>query len=177
MAFIVVFLFVSALATFSVQGSCKFNKGNDVFEDLMKVMLKVKCQKSVSKPSLQPAFFATLTKTLSLGTNAVIKFDRVVTNVGKGYDPKSGIFTVGKSGLYEFAANFVSNGDNWLELNLMKNNAFIVRAHSAKDQGTAGSLQVIMEVMKGDRIYLRNPRSYSGIYGDSYTMFSGHFMQ
>ncbi|XP_071128082.1 complement C1q tumor necrosis factor-related protein 3-like isoform X1 [Mytilus edulis] len=177
MTYIVVFLFVSVLATFGVQGSCPPSIGNDVFEDLMNVMLKVKCQKSVSKPSLQPTFFATLTKTVSLGSNAVLKFDRVVTNIGNGYDPKSGVFTVGKSGLYEFAANFISNGDNWLELNLMKNSDFIVKGHSAKAHGTAGSLQAILEVKKGDQIYLRNPRSYGALHGDNYAMFSGHFLQ
>ncbi|CAG2191660.1 C1QL [Mytilus edulis] len=153
MAFIVVFLFVSALATFGVQGSCPPSIGNDVFEDLMNVMLKVKCQKPVSKPSLQPAFFATLSKTVTLGTNAVVKFDRVVTNVGKGYDPNSGIFTVGQSGLYEFAANFISADVKWLELNLMKNYDFIVRGHAAKDQSTAGSLQAILKRKIRQQVY------------------------
>ncbi|CAC5370165.1 C1QL [Mytilus coruscus] len=177
MASIVVFLFVSVLVTFGVQGSCPPSIGNDVFEDLINVMVKVKCQQSVSQPSLQPAFFATLTKTVSLGTNAVLKLDRIVTNIGNGYDPNSGVFTVGKSGLYEFAASFISNGDNWLELNLMKNNEFIVKGHSGKAHGTTGSLQAVLQVKKGDRMYLRNPRSYGSLHGDSYAMFSGHFIQ
>ena len=53
------------------------------------------CALSVSDCRLQPAFFASLKKHpyTSAGANAVIKFEDVRVNRGKGYDPSTGVFT------------------------------------------------------------------------------------
>ncbi|XP_063431061.1 cerebellin-3-like [Mytilus trossulus] len=141
-----------------------------VLEDLIYEMEK--------RQSYKPAFFATLsTKMVSLRTNHVVKFNNVKTNIGGGYDASTGVFTVRTKGTYEFAVNFItSNRHEWLELDLIKNNSVVVRGHAAHDQFTSGSLQAIIELNVGDRIWVNHPRSSGLLYGDNFTMFSGHYI-
>ena len=124
-------------------------------------------------PYKKPAFFSLLTKTTDIGANSVVKFVDVKTNIGRAYNPNTGIFTTPRNGLYEFQTNFVSRGGNWLELNLMKNNELVAKGHGAKDHGTSGSIRVLLELKNGDKVYLRNPRSYGGILAEKPSMFSG----
>ncbi|CAC5382910.1 unnamed protein product [Mytilus coruscus] len=163
----------------SAEKSCP-GIGKDVFQDLMDVMMKLKCQSGQSdngEPQRKPAFLATLSKSVNLGANHVVKFDAIKTNIGDGYDASSGVFTVPRKGTYIFAVNFItSNKDEWLELDLIKNNKMVVRGHAAFDKYTSGSLQAILELKKGDRIYIKHPRSSGLLHGDNYTMFSGHYI-
>lgn len=128
----------------------------------------------------KPAFLARLkprTDSVTLRSNSVVKFNAITTNIGSGYDSNTGVFTVPLNGTYEFAVNFVKgNKTQWLELQLMKNNRRIVRGHAAYDTYSSGSLQVILELEEGDRIYVLQPRSSGDLYGHDYTMFSGHFI-
>lgn len=128
-------------------------------------------------PKQKTAFFVRLKKHLKLTTNEVVKFDTVQTNHGNGYDITTGIFTVPAAGVYEITVNFLSGSDSkFLELNLMKNQEVVGRAHAALDQFTSSSLQAILRLKPGDKIYVRQPRSYGNIYGDNYTMMSGHLV-
>ncbi|CAC5412894.1 C1QL [Mytilus coruscus] len=140
-----------------------------VLEDLIYEMEK--------RQSYKPAFFVTLSKTVNLRKNHVVKFDAIKTNIGGGYDASSGVFTVPRKGTYEFAVNFItSNRNEWLELDLIKNNIVVVRGHAAYDKFTSGSLQAILELNKGDRTWVSHPRSSGQLYGYNFTMFSGHFI-
>ncbi|XP_063407290.1 uncharacterized protein LOC134691032 [Mytilus trossulus] len=149
----------------------KQNVTLSITDDIKRIIEKVLQGKQV-----KPAFFATLKATQNLGRNDVLKFSNVVTNVGNCYDVNTGIFNSPQTGVYEFSANFISNGDMWLEINLMKNGHFIARGHCAKTHGVAGTLQVILELQKGDTIYLQHPRDSGSVYGGDYSMFSGHML-
>ncbi|CAC5412897.1 C1QL [Mytilus coruscus] len=174
-SFLICMVFYSSSAEKSCPGI-----GKDVFEDLMDVMMTLKCQSGQSdngEPQRKPAFLAALSKGVNLGANHVVKFDDIKTNIGDRYDASSGVFTVPRKGTYVFAVNFVTGSKNeWLELNLMKNNKMVVRGHAAFDMHTSGSLQAILELKKGDRIYIKHPRSSGLLLGGSYTMFSGHYI-
>lgn len=130
----------------------------------------------LSLSEMKPAFFATLKEKQNLGRNDVLKFSNVVTNVGNGYNVRTGIFKAPKKGVYEFSANFISYGANWLELQLMKNEHIIAKGHCANTADVAGTLQVILQLQKGDTIYLRHPRDSGSIHGHDFSMFSGHML-
>ncbi|XP_061186945.1 uncharacterized protein LOC133195085 [Saccostrea echinata] len=50
------------------------------------------------------AFYVVLSKQLNgLPDNAIVRYDRVKVNVGKGYDPDTGVFTAKKAGVYSFS--------------------------------------------------------------------------
>lgn len=113
---------------------------------------------------------------MQLGSNVIVKFNTVLTNIRNGFNVKTGVFTAPENGVYELAANFISGNTNWLELDLMKNNDLIVRGHAALDTSTAGSLQAILRLKKGDTIYILHPRSSGVLHGMNYSMFSGHLI-
>ena len=57
----------------------------------------------------RPAFTATLRGQLTLsGINAIVKFDNVILNREGGYDPKTGIFTAPRAGLYQISVTVMS---------------------------------------------------------------------
>ncbi|XP_071142924.1 complement C1q tumor necrosis factor-related protein 3-like [Mytilus edulis] len=143
----------------------------NITDDIKRIIEEV-----LERKQMNPAFFSTLKTTQNLGRNDVLIFPNVVTNNENGYDVNTGIFNSPKTGVYEFSANFISNGDMWLEINLMKNGHVIARAHCAKTHGVAGTLQVILTLQKGDTIYLQHPRDSGSIDGSDYSMFSGHML-
>ena len=55
--------------------------------------------------------------------NEVILFKTMVTKVGNGYDPHTGIFTAEKTGIYLFYANIRTQDGNYVCLiDMVKNN-------------------------------------------------------
>nr|KAG5712443.1 hypothetical protein BaRGS_011417 [Batillaria attramentaria] len=54
---------------------------------------------------------------INVGTHATLKFDAVVTNVGKGYNPDTGAFTAPYNGTYLFLLTAVSK-DRYTELDI-----------------------------------------------------------
>ena len=53
------------------------------------------------------AFHATLTKTLqNVPKNTIIKFEKVLVNQERGYNPITGIFTAPVDGVYSFSWNY-----------------------------------------------------------------------
>lgn len=127
----------------------------------------------------KPAFLATLNPRLMelTSSNSVVKFDNIITNIGSGYNAKSGVFTAPREGTYTFAVNYVHSGKKeWLELDLMKNNSLVVRGNAAFDPHTSGSILAILELKKGDRISVLQPRASGTILGERYSMFSGHLI-
>lgn len=107
-------------------------------------------------------------------TNTILRFTGVKTNIGDVYHSGTGKFTAPAAGLYEFNASFMTNGDKWLELNLIKNGELVVRGHARMSTGSTGTLNAILLLQEGDLVYLRHLRSVGSIHGLEYSMFSGH---
>lgn len=112
--------------------------------------------------------------TEDITTNTILKFTNVKTNIGDEYHSGTGEFKAPAAGLYEFNASFITNDSKWLELNLLKNGEFVVRGHAHMSHGSTGTLNAILLLQKGDRVYLRHPRSDGSLIGHEYSMFSGH---
>ena len=138
------------------------------------------CALSVSDGRLQPAFFASLKKhpyTLA-GANAVIKFEDVRVNRGKGYDPSTGVFTAPRKGLYHISCLIFGISGNSLHYQLNKNDAAYTYGYTTKGIHTSSTISSLMEMKKGDRVFVKHNSSASEkIYGDHYTTFSGYLLQ
>lgn len=67
------------------------------------------------------AFYAALTKHTTLSGSQTVTYDKVYTNHGNAYDPKSGNFRAPVKGLYFFSATQLAYQGS-LHLTLMKNN-------------------------------------------------------
>ncbi|VDI25198.1 Hypothetical predicted protein [Mytilus galloprovincialis] len=142
---------------------------------LLVLVSKHRCN-AECKEKVKPAFFVTLKDYQNLYTNTVVKFTRVKTNTGYGYRSRTGIFVAPMAGLYEFNASFMTYSGISLELNLIKNDEFIVRGHAPSTRASTGTLNVILRLQICDEVYLRHPRDFGSIYGDDYSMFSGHML-
>ena len=106
-----------------------------------------------------------------------MKFDNVETNIGHGYDPSTGIFTAPEPGVYAFSVSFIKGNINYnVELDLMKNNDVIARGHADITQWTPGSIQAIISLKRGDHIFIQQPRPTALIWGEKYSMFTGHMI-
>ena len=89
----------------------------------------------------------------------IIKFDKIITNIGGGYidDVNStdyGKFIAPGNGTYQFSASFF-NFSNRAGADLNKNGEFIMVADNGHDG--YGGLCVIFDLKEGDEVYLVKP--------------------
>ncbi|CAG2193789.1 C1QL [Mytilus edulis] len=163
-----------------VKSICDSELQNGLFQDLLNMMMKIKgfspelstckCQKIV--PAI--AFTASLSATKSIGPLETIKFNKVWTNAGKGYDPNSGIFTAPKKGYYQIIARATSYQGNKFLANLWKNDEQTVGLYAGPGQIT-DSASIVLELKKGDHVFLKHHNRSEKIYSDAqhWSMFSG----
>ena len=63
-------------------------------------------------------------------------FDRVLSNIGGGYNEFVGIFTPPVDGLYFFTVNHVSYGDQPAGTQIMRNDEWLCQTWSVLDTGS-----------------------------------------
>ncbi|OWF36044.1 complement C1q-like protein 4 [Mizuhopecten yessoensis] len=124
-------------------------------------------------------FTAKLTQIVShLNNHQTIVFDHVLTNIGQAYDPATGIFTCPYSGLYEFAATVVSNGDNKnLDAEIVQGGKRVARLHSTIYGYDQGTQVVIVRCVEGDHVWVRHFGSAdTPVLPAGYSIFAGHLI-
>ena len=108
----------------------------------------------------------------------IIKFDSVRTNIGRHYSPKTGVFTVPIPGLYMLSATVRSTRGKYLHCALWVNDVMYERAFGINL--STGSLNTLLQLKKGDRVYIKKDSTYSGtserILGRYFSMFSGYLI-
>ncbi|XP_076099264.1 complement C1q subcomponent subunit B-like [Mytilus galloprovincialis] len=173
-------VFMLGILVGKVKSVCDSELQNGLFQDLLNMMMKIKgsspelstckCQKSV--PAI--AFTASLSATKSIGPLETVKFDKVSTNAGKGYNPYSGIFTTPKNGYYQLIATATSYQGNKFYANLWKNNEKTVGLYAGPGQIT-DSASIVLKLKKGDHVFLKHHNSSEKIYSDAqhWSMFPG----
>ena len=107
----------------------------------------------------------------------IIKFDKIITNVGGGYIGDNGNadyskFIAPQNGTYQFNANLYDR-DNLIGTDLVKNGMFIIGAHNGG--GGPSSLSAIFDLTEGDQVYLQQPHwvAVGTLYNRYFTSFSG----
>lgn len=133
--------------------------------------------------SLKTGFMAVIVpdSNIKIFKGHIIKFDRVVTNIGNCFSKITGVFTAPEEGEYQFEASFItgSYGRNFTHINLMKNNQVICRAFGTYyAKHATSSLQAVLKLKKGDKVYLKNnsKKKVSYVWGNMNSMFSGHMV-
>ncbi|XP_052063650.1 collagen alpha-1(X) chain-like [Mytilus californianus] len=124
------------------KGNCLNDRTETVMEKLLNFVKEIKqisagtnCRNNTQKSI---AFYATLSKSLTVSGSATVVFDKVFTNTGDAYDSKKGIFRAPVKGLYYFDCTFLSVGTK-LHIILMKDNNRLTYEHSQNDRD-AGSI-------------------------------------
>ncbi|CAG2193791.1 C1QL [Mytilus edulis] len=109
------------------------------------------------------AFTASLSATKSIGSGAVVPFDKVWTNEGKGFDPNTGIFTAPRKGFYQISATTMSPNGKYFHSYLMKNNEKTVGMYPGQGHHT-GAANIVLKLKKEDRVYIKHRNNTQKIY-------------
>ena len=137
------------------------------------------CVWSVSDGRLQPAFFASLVKhpyTVT-GVNAVVKFEDARVNRGQGYNPSTGVFTAPRKGLYHMSCLILGMTGNDMHYQLNKNDAVYTNGYVSKGPYISSTISALVDMKKGDRLFIKNNSRSVQIHGAHYSTFSGYFLQ
>ncbi|RVE55910.1 hypothetical protein OJAV_G00231040 [Oryzias javanicus] len=109
----------------------------------------------------QVAFSAALLETQEWTTlgpfeaDKTLEFKKVVTNIGNGYNPETGIFTAPVKGLYYFRVTGIAGSNGELNAGLKKNgqNMFAIYQKAGTQAGTSNGMA--LELEQGDRVYVQ----------------------
>ena len=113
------------------------------------------------------------------GINSVVKFEDVRVNRGEGYNPETGVFTAPRKGLYHVSCLILGNNGHVVRYQLSKNDALYTAGYSTRGAHTASTLSVIVEMKKGDRVFIKHRATSSSeqINGNHHSTFAGYFLQ
>ena len=109
---------------------------------------------------------------------SVVVFDKVLSQLGPGYDSTTGEFTCLTSGFYEFTLHLVNFSDKrGNKFQLMKNNDSIVDAFLL-ERGGSFSYSIIMQLEVGDVIKVASfgNSSLFSLTGNVVSIFSGQLI-
>uniref|UniRef100_A0A8W8LMF2 C1q domain-containing protein n=1 Tax=Magallana gigas TaxID=29159 RepID=A0A8W8LMF2_MAGGI len=120
-------------------------------------------------------FSAAVSKNTNLGDNQAVQYDRVLTNIGNGYDKWSGHFTAPLKGLYHFSCSVMAVGDHYIAVMMVKNGKGIAYAHSSWSAWESGAMSVVLALKKGDKVWIRRYHGDRFLHG-SYNLFSGYLI-
>ncbi|XP_063426369.1 collagen alpha-2(VIII) chain-like [Mytilus trossulus] len=164
-----------------VMGSCDTKLECSLLGDLLEMAMKHKspdkgCQ-CFSRTTI-PAFQSMLTHPQTPGNNGVIKFDKVIINTQKGFNPTTGIFTAPVAGVYQFSYTVMSLSGKHLIVYISHNN---IRQQTTWMKGSShetGTANFILHLKKGDQVAVKSEGSYT-IHSHKnypYSWFSGYLI-
>ena len=121
------------------------------------------------------ALTALLSKDTVVGGKAVVKYDRILTNVGGAYSPITGIFTVPYTGIYSISCSLTSHPDNRVHLQITKNGNKLSILYAAETTYPLSGQTLELLLRRGDKIWIQNRNEGAAKLHDhgSYNLFSG----
>ncbi|CAG2219186.1 unnamed protein product [Mytilus edulis] len=151
----------------------RFNKSFDVILDSFRLASNKSLSELIEKQ--EKAYTQHVNKILQF--IQIIKFEKVWTNIGNGYNPSTGIFTAPRQGVYHITAVVMSQSGQLLYLHLKHNNDYTAGIHVTGDGYKTGTFDVVFSLQKGDTISVgckNGIRVFSN--NDKYTTFSGYLI-
>ena len=100
--------------------------------------------------------------------NDIIRFEKVLLNVGGDYDQKTGIFTVPVNGTYLFGAQVCTRQSKygWFQIavDAVDNIILLVVDFDADTQHSSGSGMAVIHLTKGQTVWLQNRHSSTSLF-------------
>ncbi|CAC5419139.1 unnamed protein product [Mytilus coruscus] len=180
--FVLVVLVISCHGHKKVSGTCSPNLENALFEDLLSMMMKIKGtgKGTNHQDETFSAFSASLTTSKTLGAGEIVKFDKVWTNVNNDYDSSTGIYTAPKPGVFQFSCTVMTPSSKILNVFLWKNDTKTVALYPGQTGYNMGTQNIVLELKKGDKVYIKQWGGGKEIYSGSvynFSMFSGYLIR
>ncbi|XP_062582327.1 complement C1q-like protein 4 [Saccostrea cucullata] len=123
----------------------------------------------------QIAFYAYMSGNVYISTlskHKIFVYDRVETNIGNGYDVKSGKFTAPESGVYVIHTTTVAYDRSYSIIEVVKNGVIkdigLADAYHHDDRAASSTL-TILNLKKGDVVNTRVGTYFRGNYLESIT--------
>ncbi|XP_061165718.1 complement C1q tumor necrosis factor-related protein 3-like [Saccostrea echinata] len=121
----------------------------------------------------QIAFYAYMSNNVQIKTlskHKIFVYDRVETNIGNGYDAKSGKFIAPESGVYVIHSTTVSYDRSYSIIEIVQNDVIkdiaLADSYSHGDRDSSSTL-TILNLKKGDVVNARVGPTYGGHYLES----------
>ena len=135
--------------------------------------IKLCCVSGIQK---NIAFTVSLTGYVSPWTNKKIIYDKVITNIGDGYSPSSGVFTSPSDGDYVFTWSTMNSGDTTdCSAYIYKNGVKLLLTYAVERGGSyneVASNTAVFHLSVGDTVWIQTS-SCGSFAGYPYTAFSG----
>ncbi|XP_044078224.1 cerebellin-2-like [Siniperca chuatsi] len=135
---------------------------------------------NAEKPKV--AFYTALTNAGTVGphnTDITLKYSKVFTNIGNGYNPATGFFTAPVKGVYSFQFTMCGHHTGLVGIYVYKNNQRIMYNAEWKEDGGLKHItnSLVLELIAGDEIHLVLPSGYT-LYDDvnKHSIFSGFLL-
>ncbi|XP_040029027.2 cerebellin-1 [Gasterosteus aculeatus] len=135
-----------------------------------------------SLSSTQMAFSAALGTSIGpFGQDTPVKYQRILSNIGSGYNPATGIFTAMARGMYYFSYTMYNNdgGQPNSVVSLMMNSQKMVSTWGtvAKDTQDSATNAAVVQLEAGDSVYVQLYANRA-VFDDSYyyNTFSGFLL-
>lgn len=131
--------------------------------------------KSKCDVSTRIGFTATVSSPSSSWNSGTLVFPVVITNVGNGYNPSTGVFTAPTAGKYVFFVNVQSYNAQSIYADVVLNGVTKVRTMAYSDIYDAGPNLVVLTLQKGDSVWIKHHHGI-GYQGGPITTFSGFLL-
>ncbi|VDI38231.1 Hypothetical predicted protein [Mytilus galloprovincialis] len=182
--FIVVVMVISCYGnkTNTQKGSYTLKLENANYEELRSMFMKIKGtgQGMGEHQEKFSAFAVSLTDPKTLGVGQIVKFNKVWTNINKDYHASTGVYTAPIAGVYQFSCSVMTVSSNTLRVSLWKNDTKTVSIFPGNTGHNMGTLNMVLELKKGDKVYIKQGGSDKYIYSESdsnFSMFSGYLIR
>ncbi|XP_071174577.1 complement C1q tumor necrosis factor-related protein 3-like [Mytilus edulis] len=126
------------------------------------------------KPQDEFVAFTAITTNGNALTNDPIKYDNIVTNVGKAYSSTSGIFRAPIIGVYSISFSLMGHNTNSIWARLYHNGKEIVRLYTkGETRHEVTSHTVYLKLVKGDEVWVQGTAGKKLWAVEPYNQFSG----
>uniref|UniRef100_A0A8W8KMK6 C1q domain-containing protein n=1 Tax=Magallana gigas TaxID=29159 RepID=A0A8W8KMK6_MAGGI len=178
MQLVTISFFLWVLSLSIVRGNCNNTLTASLIQNQLRLLEKLINLLDVSKTSKSPVVFhAELGSYKTYHHGSIWVYDKVVTNVGKAYNPSTGTFTAPTDGIYQFNWYTLSDPKTTSHAGLFVNGAMKARQAANNNGGsgqwlTAGS-SIALPLNKGDVVYIKDVYGLKAQLRDHWTAFGG----
>ncbi|CAG2227913.1 C1QL [Mytilus edulis] len=132
------------------------------------------CRESQDKIQDEFVAFTAITTNANAMTNDPIKYDNIVTNVGKAYSSTSGIFRAPINGLYSFSFSLMGFHTDTVYVNLYRNGQQVIRLYTrGGGLHEVTSHTIYLKLEKGHEVWVQGTAGKKLWASEPYNQFSG----